>query len=332
MRKKTFPRIKLSIAALSLAVAALTGLSRAEEPLKIAYSDWPGWVAWDIAEKKGFFEKHDVAVELLWFEYGASMDAFASGQADAVCVANCDSLVLNATGARNMMILINDYSNGNDKIVARPGINSVKDLKGKKIGVEVGCVSQVLLIHALEANGLGEKDVTLVNMPTHQAAQVLNSGDVDAIVAWQPYSGMALKTVEGSSAVYTSADIPGIIYDTLVVSPGSILKHRADWQNVMAAWYDVIAYMSDPANEEEALKILSARVGITPEEYKPFLSGTRLLTKDEALKCMQPADGLDSLQGSSEVVNRFFAENKVYDSPVDVRRCIDPSFTKTAAK
>jgi NitT/TauT family transport system substrate-binding protein len=313
-----------------LPALALLGItfSATAEPLKIAYSDWPGWVAWDIAEQKGFFAKHDVEVDLLWFDYVASMDAFAAGKADAVCVANGDAMVLNATGARNVMILVNDYSNGNDKIVARSGITDVKGLKGKKIGVEIGFLSHELLMKALMDNGMTEKDVELVNMPTHQAAQVLATGDVDAIVAWQPHSGMALKTLPGSTAVYTTADAPGIIYDTLAVSPASLLKNRAEWQKVAAAWYDVIDYMADPANEQEMLQILSARVGLTPAEYKPFLSGTKMLSQQDVLKALVPAEGFESLYGSCTVVNDFFVANKVYEEPVTVKRSIDPSFTK----
>jgi NitT/TauT family transport system substrate-binding protein len=313
----------------AMALALIAGLSTAvAEPLKIAYSDWPGWVAWDLAKEKGFFEKQGVEVELLWFEYVASMDAFAAGKADAVCVANGDSMVLNATGARNVMILVNDYSNGNDKIVARSGITDVTGLKGKKVGVEIGFLSHELLMKALLDNGMTEQDVELINMPTHQAAQVLASGDVDAIVAWQPHSGMALKASEGSTAVYTTADAPGIIYDTLAVAPGSLLKRKDDWQKVTAAWYDVIDYMNDPANEEEMLKILSARVGLSPEEYKPFLSGTKMLSKAEALKVLEKDEGFESLYGSCTVVNDFFVANKVYEEPVKVNRCIDPSFTE----
>ncbi len=297
-------------------------------PLKIAYSDWPGWVAWDIAERKGFFEAHGVDVDLVWFEYMASMDAFAAGKVDAVCVANGDALVLTATGARNIMILVNDYSDGNDKIVAAPGIRSIKELKGKKIGVELGLVSHLLLMNALKENGMTDKDVTLVNVPTHQTAQVLASGDVDAIVAWQPNSGQALKSVQGSTAIYTSADAPGLIYDTLAVSFDSLLERREDWEKVVAAWYDVVAYMKDPANRSEMLEILSARVSLPPAEYEPFLEGTRILSRPETLEVLQPGDGFHSIYGSSDVVNTFFVDNNVYDTPVNVKKSIDPSFTR----
>lgn len=302
------------------------------EPLKIAYSDWPGWIAWDIAERKGFFKKHGVDVQLEWFEYMASMDAFASGKVDAVCVAHADALVLTATGARNIMIMVNDFSNGNDKIVAAPGIQSVKDLKGKKIGVEIGLVSHLLLVNALKENGMSEADVTLVNMPTHQAAQVLASGDVDAVVAWQPNSGQALKSVHGSTAIYTSADAPGLIYDTLAVSSSSVMERRADWQKVVAAWYDVVAYMEDPANKKEMLDILSARVSLTPKEYEPFLEGTKILSLPDTLKALESGEGFKSLYGSSEIVNDFFVANKVYDKPVNVKKSIDVSFTKQLEK
>src|SRR3954468_9247766 len=46
--------------------------------LKIAYSDWPGWVAWEIAIQKGWFKEAGVNVEFKWFDYVPSMDAFTA--------------------------------------------------------------------------------------------------------------------------------------------------------------------------------------------------------------------------------------------------------------
>ena len=66
--------------------------------LKIGYSDWPGWVAWEIAIQKKWFEEAGVDVEFLWFDYVASMDAYVAGQVDAVCMTNGDALVTGATG------------------------------------------------------------------------------------------------------------------------------------------------------------------------------------------------------------------------------------------
>src|SRR5262245_41845882 len=52
--------------------------------LKIAYSDWPGWIAWDVAVQKGWFKEAGVNVELVWLDYVPSMDAFSAGKVDAV--------------------------------------------------------------------------------------------------------------------------------------------------------------------------------------------------------------------------------------------------------
>lgn len=112
--------------------AVLASTTAMAGPLKIAYSDWPGWTAWQVGIDKGWFKEAGVDVTFEWFEYVPSMEAFAAGQVDAVCMTNGDALVTGATGAPSKMIIINDFSNGNDMVVAKPGIESVKDLKGKK--------------------------------------------------------------------------------------------------------------------------------------------------------------------------------------------------------
>ena len=49
------------------------------KPITIGYSDWPGWTCWAIAEKQGFFKKHNVDVTLKWFpNYTDSLNAFAA--------------------------------------------------------------------------------------------------------------------------------------------------------------------------------------------------------------------------------------------------------------
>src|SRR5436309_439277 len=98
-----------------LSVTALASVLQAA-PLKIAYSDWPGWVAWEVAIQKGWLKQAGVDAEFLWFEYGPSMDAFTAGKVDAVMVTNGDALVTGANGAKNVIVMLTDYSNGNDVI------------------------------------------------------------------------------------------------------------------------------------------------------------------------------------------------------------------------
>jgi len=310
-----------------LLTAFITITPAQAEPLKIGYSDWPGWVAWEVAIEKGMFAEAGVEVTFEWFDYVASMDAFAAGQLDAVTMTNGDALVTGASGAKSVMIIINDYSNGNDMVVGGPAVGSVADLKGKKIGVEVGFVSHLLLLNGLEKSGLTEADVELVNVPTNETPQVLASGDVDAIVAWQPNSGQALGMVAGSKPIYTSANEPGLIYDVLAVSPGSLANRKAEWAKVVDVWYKAVAYIMDPATQDDAISIMAARVGVSAGQYKPFLQGTRILTREEAKTFFTKGDGFGSLYGSSKIADDFNLKYEVYEVAQDIDSYIDPSLT-----
>jgi len=318
--------LRLSILALAF-ISLLTSSSDAK--LKIAYSDWPGWVAWEIGIQKDWFKKVGVDVEFQWLEYVPSMDAFAAGQVDACCMTNVDALVTGATGKKGVGIIINDYSNGNDMVVALPGITKVGQLKGKKVGVETGFVGHLLLLQALEENGLTESDVELINYPTDQTPQALESGEVTAIVAWQPNSGQALKVVPGSKPVFTSADAKGLIYDLLYVTAESLAKNRSDWLAVVKVWYKIVDYMKDSKNEAEMLEILSARVQISPEEYQGILQGTYILTLDEARKFFEKGEGFSSVYGSSQIGDEFNVKYGVYPKAEFSDKYLDPSLTNS---
>jgi NitT/TauT family transport system substrate-binding protein len=321
-------RLLLCAGAFALSLGSL-----AAAPLKIAYSDWPGWTAFAIGAEKGWFKDAGVEVDLLWFEYGPSMEAFTAGKVDAVMVTNGDALVTGAGGAKNVMILVTDYSNGNDMVVAKPGIKSLKDLKGQKIGVEVGLVDHLLLLNGLKKAGLQESDVELVPTPTNQAPQVLASGQVAAVAAWQPNSGAALKAVPGSKAVYTSADEPGLIYDMVVATPSSLASSRADWVKFIKVWDKIVAYLADPKTRADGIKIMAARAGVDPKEYADFMSGTQLLTlKQGAAKLAAKTAGFDSVAGSAKIADEFNVKNGVYKDAQDVPSYIDASLMTEAAK
>lgn len=303
-------------------------------PLKIAYSDWPGWVAWDIALQKGWFKEAGVNVDFVWNEYVPTMDNFSAGKVDAVAVTNGDALVTGASGAPSKMILLNDYSNGNDMIVAKPGIKSMADLKGKTVAVEVGFVDHLLLLKGLEMNQMTEKDIKILNIATDQTPQTLRSGKADAIAAWQPNSGQALKELPGSTPVFTSKNLPGLIYDVLAVNPRSLSERRADWVKVVRVWFKIAAYVKDPKNLDDAAKIMGARVSLAPDEYKKLMGGTQFLDADENLKRFAQADGLESLYGSSRSVHAYNLSHKVYKNaaPIKPDEYIDPTLIQEAAK
>jgi NitT/TauT family transport system substrate-binding protein len=297
----------------------------APAPLRIGYSDWPGWVAWQVAIEKGFFTTLGVDVSFAWLEYVPSIEAFSEGKVDAVCMTNGDALVAGSSGAPSVGVVINDYSNGNDMIVARAGISSVAQLRGQRIGVEIGFVDHLLLMEALGSASLTESDVRIVNAKTHETPELLASGSVDAIAAWQPHSGRALDEATGSQAVFTSANAPGLIYDMLFVSRASLQHRRADWLAVVKAWFMVVDFISDPSHQQEAMAIMARRVGVPLQRYARLMSGTRLLGREENRHRYRPLPGFDSVTGSSQTVDHFNVRNHVYKDSVAVAPYFDGS-------
>lgn len=294
-------------------------------PLKIAYSDWPGFTILEVAKQKGWFKEEGVDVELLWFDYLPSLDAFAAGKVDGVTVVATDALVSGANGAKSKFVALLDYSDGNDMIIGKPGIDSIKALKGQKVGIEVTLVEHMLLLKALEMNGMKQSDVELVNTSTNDTPQTLASGKVGAVGAWYPVSGQALKQVPGSKKLFTSADAKGLIYDVLAVSPTSLAKNKTEWEKVVKVYYKCVDYIKDPATRDEAVKIMAAKVGAKPEEYAENIPGTHFLTLTEAKAALKKGDGLDSIYGSMAVGNKFNLDNKVYKVSQKAENYVAPS-------
>ena len=334
---KTEPKKDSEPAAAAPSVSsAATAAAPAEKPkgtaLKIGYSDWPGWVAWDIAVQKGWFKEAGVDVEFVWFDYAPSMEAYTAGSIDAVSMTNGDALVTGSAGKPSVAILLNDFSNGNDMIVAKKGITSVAQLKGKKIGVELKFVDHLLLLKALESAKLKESDVTLVNIPTNGTPEALKTGDVDAIGAWQPSSGAALREVPGSTAIYTSANAPGLIYDVLAVSPKSLSERRADWTKLVQVWFRIADFVKDPKNVDESAKIMSARVGLKEDAYKKLMSGTAFQDLAGNVEHFKQGESLESVYGSNKVVNEFNLKYEVYKAAPKFEDYLDPSIVTELSK
>lgn len=114
---------------------------------------------------------------------GNTAQLVASGRsqiayADAVAVSQ-----LIAKGAP-LKILATIYQSNPNEVMAlkKAGIRSIKDLKGKKVGVPSGSSQTTMLPLFLKANDLKESDLTLLNMPPSSMVPALLQGQVDAIL------------------------------------------------------------------------------------------------------------------------------------------------------
>lgn len=323
MKLKSFARLTL----LTVAASMLQLTARAE-PLKVGYSDWLGYTVLEIAKQKDWFKEAGVEVELVWFDYLASLDAFAAGKIDGVCTVATDALVSGANGTKSKIIALLDYTEGGDMIIGKPGVESIKDLKGQKVGLELTLVEHLLLLKALEVNGMKQSDVELVNTPTNETPQTLASGKVAAVGAWYPIAGQALKAVPGSKPLFTSADAKGLIYDVLSVNPTSFAKNKEAWTKFVGIYYKCVDYILDPKTREEGSKIMAAKAGADAAEYFKALPGCHFLTLAEAKKAYEKSDDLMSIYGSMAVGNKFNLDNGVYKESQKPESYLTPSIVK----
>jgi NitT/TauT family transport system substrate-binding protein len=298
------------------------------DTLKIGYSDWPGYTVFEVAVQKGWFKDAGIDVQMIWFDYGPSIDAFAAGKIDADCIVASDAMGAGATGAASKFIAIIDYSEGSDMIIGKKGIDSIKDLKGQKVAIELGLVEHFLLLEGLKRNGLSQSDVTLVNTPTNNMPQTLASGSVAAVGAWYPISSQALLSAPGSKRLFTSADAKGLIYDVLAVNPTSLATHHDDWAKVAAIYYKCVAYLMDPATRDDAIKIMAAKVQQKPGDYAKNVPGTHFETLAEAKANYKgDAGAAINLHDSMALSDKFSLDNAVYKVSQKPEDYLSPSIT-----
>jgi NitT/TauT family transport system substrate-binding protein len=82
------------------------------------------------------------------------------------------------------------------------GINSIKDLKGKKLAIWPGSTQEVVILDRLTAEGMTIKDVEAVRVSFSDMAPALARGDIDAYVGAEPAAGISLANGVGKIVEY----------------------------------------------------------------------------------------------------------------------------------
>lgn len=302
-----------------------------EKPIVIGYSNWAGWWPWAIAEQEGIFAKNNVNVEMKWFDgYIESMEALAAGQLDG------NSQTLNDTisfvdGSINgeVVILVNDNSAGNDKIIVTKEINRIEDLKGKKVAIEEGVVDDYLLSLALESKGMKRDDVEIVPLETGAAAAAFASGQTDAVGAFPPFWLTALKR-EGSKELVSSADFPGAIPDLLVVTQKLIDEKPEQVQGLINSWFDTLEFMKQ--NPTKADEIMAERAGVTVEELQQFKKGTKMFTIEDNLEAFSQGDNMKHMSFAAPKMAKFMVDVDFIPQAPDLTKIFDDRFVKAYAE
>jgi len=196
-----------------------------DDVVKIGVVTWGGYAGgqyfnegFEASTASRFYKDYGIEVEFkVLDDFEASRNAFRADEVNLLWqTIDAFPTEVNGLGDFDPVIVWQaDWSRGGDAVVARRGINSVADLKGKKIAVAELTPSHSFLIWLLEAGGLNVSDVEIVAQASAiDAAEVFKSQRVDAAVVWSPDDILSLKAVPGSkilestrSAAYIIADV-----------------------------------------------------------------------------------------------------------------------------
>ncbi|MGF7160840.1 taurine transport system substrate-binding protein [Rhodoligotrophos appendicifer] len=246
----------------------------------------PFWIGID----KGFFK--DAGFDVSWRQVASSTDR--------VAVVSSGDAVMGGTGAQGMIAVMSqgnknfywvgipDAAQDISGIVAREGINSLQDLKGKKLAIQFGGSEEITDYLLLKNAGLDMyKDVQLVNLKQSEMIQALKQGLVDAAGAWYP-EYKRLQEVPGAKKIASVADlgywekyhqIPAP--NTLVMNKKFVEDDPAAAKRFLAAYWKAQQWIID--NRQEAAAIVAKISKQSPEEWLAWENMSERFTwKDQA--------------------------------------------------
>jgi NitT/TauT family transport system substrate-binding protein len=235
--------------------------NKAPEKLTIVRTGGVPTAPFWIAEEQGFFKDEGLEVTYIDFDQGPhALDALRDGQGDITASGELPIVraIMRGDKIRILAELESDY--GENIIGLRDhGVVRPTDFRGKKVGVTKGTVNEFQLISFLEAHGLSEKDVTLVDVPFADAAALLRTGEVDAVSARQA-TIVQLEKELGENGIVFSTD--GIYtFRFLVVANEKFVTERPEVaEKFMRALIRAESFLRD--SPEEARKLTAQKMGV----------------------------------------------------------------------
>jgi len=262
--------------AATLAVAlggAGTALAQSAS-VKLAFGGsvtWFGQVPFMVAIEKGYFAEQGIEVEYKTIlTSGDRVSALTAGSVDFSNMGVIAAISHMSQGNKSFYYIGNvDDSPGNEGCYAKPGINSFKELSGKKVAANTS--AEITMHGLLRANGMKIEDITFLNLPPNEMAGALAKGDVDAACMWFPIMDNVMKGTPGGKMVgmdtdtdtykkYGSMGAPDI-----VLLSKKLVDERPDVaKKLVAAIYKGVDFVI--ANPEESAKLTMKYFKKTEEE------------------------------------------------------------------
>lgn len=246
-----------------LLVAAALALSASQAAAADKMSvllDWfvnPDHAPLVIAKQGGFFEKHGLDVELIApADPSAPPRLVAAGQADIAVTYQPDMMLQVKEGLPLTRIGTLVETPLNCLIALKDGpVQTLEDLKGKKIGYSVASMQNAYIDSILASVGLSAKDVELVNV-NFNLSTALMSGQVDAVIDGYRNFELTQLAIEGKPGRAWFPEEHGVpSYDELIYVTRNALRDDPRMPRFIAAVEDATIYMTNHPDQALAMFI-----------------------------------------------------------------------------
>ena len=223
-KRRTWMRATLAVAA-----AAVIGAAQAQpSPAVVRLADQPGaevdYAAVWVAEMLGHFDKEGIRIDRRTYPNGpAALLDFPSGNIDAV-MAGLAPIMQFASGG-GQFVMVASLTKGNAALVGKKQFKSYADLNGRKVGTPgLGTIHDAVLFHIEKTQGLKFQRVP---GKITDIAVMLDRGEVDAFIGWEPASAAAIAKSKDAHYVAQLPPIPNAESLQLVFQP-RIAKENPD--------------------------------------------------------------------------------------------------------
>ena len=229
-----------------------------------------GFAASWVTADKGFWKKHGLDVELIFLRGGGrTVAALIGASVDFILGSDLGVTTGIVQGASLTRVGVTTNTLGYS-IVVQPSIRTVRDLKGKIIGITPGRdAAYARVVKLLRDNGMdAAKDVTFLSVgdggPAARVA-ALSSGVIHATMFTPPSDKISEKSGMSILSRLDVANVGGGINTT----PGFIQKHRPQALRFLRGYMEGIHYLK--ANRNESLKIFAKYVRNPDLEIMAYL-------------------------------------------------------------
>lgn len=308
-----------TLSALVILLSIPSGCSKkSETPLRIGINSWPGYEFLYLAQEKGFYREESLDVKLLEFNsLSDARRAYERGQIDGLGTSVIDILQARESSARSPQVVqVIDYSNGADTILAQTRIKDGSALRGSHIGVEFGSLGIYVLARGLETFGLTLADVKLISLDQISMEEALSQGTLDAIVSYPPTSIKLLRDAKVKT-LFDTSDIPGEVVDVIAVDEQIINQRTSEVSKLLRAYQKAVQYTQQ--NPDEAYRIMSAREGITVDEFRKSMhNGMHIVTQAEQAGFLMPGGKLEKVIDMSDRILRLTGQINGPDRRTDL--------------